>query len=148
MDSISEVENLSEHTNEFALENGNVLRLRPLKNLAPVRHIYIELAKLGGLEGLKNISQMPKADQTRLVSLYQQLSRYTIGWGVVDDPPADVNEVLSVLEMEPRPTRPNISRANWVLFCQIGSDDEKQALISAIMAITTETQAEDDSETE
>ena len=146
MDGEQGAEVLSESTNEFVLANGNVLHLRPLKNLAPVRHIYIELAKLGGLEGLKNIKKIPKANQTRLISLYQQLSRYTIGWGVIDDPPTDAGEVLSVLELEPRPNRPNIGRADWLMFCEIGGDDERQALISEIMAITTGTQTTDDSE--
>ena len=139
---------MSESTNEFILANGNVLHLCPLRNLAPVRHIYIELAKLGGLTALKDASKMAEADKIKLISLYQKLSTYVIGWGVEDNPPTDAGEVLSVLEMEPRENRPNIGRADWLMFCEIGGDDERSGLINRIMAITTETQTADDSKAE
>ena len=108
-------------------QNAGPLELRAVNQQA-LLDIILEM---GGLEAITagNFG----ADTGKAVTAANRMLTYCMGWGVVNDPPADALETLAALG---KPIHlPQIARANWLRYIVL-TNEEGSALIAAIMQLT------------
>jgi hypothetical protein len=85
---------------------------------------------MGGIEAL---SSQNFSDTAKAISASNRMLTYCLGWGVVNDPPAEAIELLAALG---KPTHlPQIARANWLRYIALESD-EASTVLAEVMKLT------------
>lgn len=73
-------------------------------------------------------------EQLHALESSEKLFSYCAGWGIEEDPPDEVPEILELMGVSPR--KPNIYRAAWVRYALGATQDELGKLVGVVIALT------------
>jgi len=120
---------------ELTLKSGTTLHLRPVKWMA----LWGILRKFGKdvLNDPDSLLKMKEDQALDMVEATDELFNFCAGWGVKDDPPAEVLAELEDMGLV-NVGQPHLARANWLRFVVLENDGEFSELIAAVMALAVQ----------
>lgn len=80
-----------------------------------------------------NFDQLPEQEQVTLVSDFEPLFNYCIGWGVQDDPPVEALNDLKALGVNV--STPRLARIKWLRILEL-DQDELGKVMGRVLAIS------------
>jgi len=119
----------------FQTKSGHTLHLKPLRRdaIMPILEKFGGPSMVQNSDALRNLSGRA-LDRANAATV--QLFNYCAGWGVEDDPPSEMLDVMSNTGFGS--DEPYLARINWVRYFALGDEDEAGAFIGAVLTYSTQ----------
>lgn len=117
------------------LSGGTVLECQAVQS-GVLQSLLADLALLDEvvLESPQALSLLVGEDRANAIKASEKLFDYCAGWGVKNNPPAKVPEVVKLMGVSP--SEPNLYRAAWIRYALAATQEELGLIIGMVLTLS------------